>query len=114
MKEDDEVRGQCDNSLLIEVVKSVAVLTSKFDSFEKVRSEDNMELKESINKVDRKVDGLDIKLEKMKETYDAKINDLQKAPLKDKADKFESYAKLVIETIIAAALVVVLAKIGLK
>lgn len=113
MKE-DEVHGQCDNSLLIEVVKSVAVLTSKFDSFEKVRSEDNMELKESINKVDRKVDGLDIKLEKMKETYDAKINDLQKAPLKDKADKFESIAKLVIETIIAAALVVVLAKIGLK
>ena len=113
MKE-DEVHGQCDNSLLIEVVKSVAVLTSKFDSFEKVRSEDNMELKESINKVDRKVDGLDIKLEKMKETYDAKINDLQKAPLKDKADKFESYAKLVIETIIAAALVAVLAKIGLK
>jgi hypothetical protein len=51
MKE-DEVHGQCDNSLLIEVVKSVAVLTSKFDSFEKVRSEDNMELKESVNKVD--------------------------------------------------------------
>lgn len=113
MKE-DEVHGQCDNSLLIEVVKSVAVLTSKFDSFEKVRSEDNMELKESVNKVDRKVDALDTKLEKMKETYDTKINDLQKAPLKDKADKFESIAKLVIETIIAAALVVVLAKIGLK
>ena len=102
MKE-DEVHGQCDNSLLIEVVKSVAVLTSKFDSFEKV-----------VNKVDRKVDALDTKLEKMKETYDIKINDLQKAPLKDKADKFESIAKLVIETIIAAALVVVLAKIGLK
>ena len=113
MKE-DEVHGQCDNSLLIEVVKSVAVLTSKFDSFEKVRSEDNMELKESVNKVDRKVDALDTKLEKMKETNDIKINDLQKAPLKDKADKFESIAKLVIETIIAAALVVVLAKIGLK
>jgi len=113
MKE-DEVHGQCDDSLLIEIVKSVAVLTSKFDSFEKVRSEDNMELKESVNKVDRKVDALDTKLEKMKETYDIKINDLQKAPLKDKADKFESIAKLVIETIIAAALVVVLAKIGLK
>lgn len=114
MKEDDEVRSQCDNSLLIEVVKSVAVLTSKFDSFEKVRSEDNMELKESIEKVDRKVDGLDIKLQKMKETYDTKINDLQKAPLKDKADKFESYVKLIVETLLAAALVVVLAKIGLK
>ncbi len=113
MKE-DEVHGQTDNSLLIEVVKSVAVLTSKFDSFEKVRSEDNVELKESINKVDRKVDGLDIKLEKMKETYDTKINDLQKAPLKDKADKFESISKLVIETIIAGCLVVILAKIGLK
>ena len=113
MKE-DEVHGQTDNSLLIEVVKSVAVLTSKFDSFEKVRSEDNMELKESIDKVDRKVDGLDIKLEKMKETYDSKISDLQKAPLKDKADKFEALSKLVIETIIAACLVVILAKIGLK
>lgn len=113
MKE-DEVHGQTDNSLLIEVVKSVAVLTSKFDSFEKVRSEDNVELKESIDKVDRKVDGLDIKLEKMKETYDTKINDLQKAPLKDKADKFERYSRLIVETLIAACLVIILAKIGLK
>ena len=114
MKEDEALHGQSDNSLLIEVVKSVAVLTSKFDSFEKVRSEDNVELKESIEKVDRKVDGLDIKLEKMKEKYDAKIGDLQKAPLKDKADKFERYSKLIIETIIAACLVFILAKIGLK
>lgn len=114
MKEDVGTIGQCDNSLLVELIKSVAVLTSKFDSFEKVRSEDNVELKESIDKVDRKVDGLDIKLEKMKETYDAKIGDLQKAPLKDKADKFERYSRLIIETIIAAALIVVLAKIGLK
>jgi hypothetical protein len=95
-------------------VKSVAVLTSKFDSFEKVRSEDNMELKESIEKVDRKVDGLDIKLEKMRENYDTKISDLQKAPLKDKADKFERYTKLIVETIIAGCLVVILTKIGLK
>jgi len=114
MKEDEVMHAQCDNSLLVELVKSVAVLTSKFDTFEKVRSEDNVELKESINKVDRKVDGLDIKLEKMKETYDAKIGDLQKAPLKDKADKFERYSKLVIETIIAACLMIILAKIGLK
>lgn len=114
MKEDEVSKGQCSDSLLIELVKSVAVLTSKFEAFEKVRSEDNMELKESIDKVDRKVDGLDIKLQKMKETYDAKIGDLQKAPLKAKADKFESYTKLVIETIIAACLVVILAKIGLK
>lgn len=114
MKEDEAMNIQNDNSLLIELVKSVAVLTSKFDAFEKVRGEDNVELKESVNKVDRKVDGLDIKLEKMKETYDAKIGDLQKAPLKDKADKFERYSKLVIETIIAACLMIILAKIGLK
>jgi 1-acyl-sn-glycerol-3-phosphate acyltransferase len=50
----------------------------------------------------------------MKETYDAKIGELQKAPLKDKADKFERYSRLIIETIMAAALIVVLAKIGLK
>ena len=115
MKEDEDVtHGQCSDSLLIEIVKNIAVLTSKFEAFEKVRSEDNMELKESIKKVDSKVDGLDIKLQKMKETYDAKIGDLQKAPLKDKADKFERYSKLIIETIIAACLVFILAKIGLK
>ncbi len=125
MKDDEVLHGQSDNSLLIEVVKSIAVLTSKFDSFEKLRSEDNVELKASIEKVDHKVDGLDIKLEKMKETndkkinelrdtYDAKINELQKAPLKDKADKFEAISKLVVETIIAACLVVILVKIGLK
>lgn len=113
MKE-EEVHGQTDSSLLIEVVKSVAVLTSKFDSFEKVRSEDNVELKESIERVDRKVDGLDIKLEKMRENYDTKINDLQKAPLKDKADKFERYTRLIVETLIAACLVIILARVGLK
>lgn len=113
MKE-DEVHGQTDNILLIQLVKEVSALTASFNSFEKSRSEDNMELKESIDKVDRKVDGLDIKLEKMKETYDAKISDLQKAPLKDKADKFERYSRLIIETVMAAALIVVLAKIGLK
>jgi hypothetical protein len=113
MKE-DEVHGQTDNILLIQLVKEVSALTASFNSFEKSRSEDNMELKESIDKVDRKVDGLDIKLEKMKETYDAKIGELQKAPLKDKADKFERYSRLIIETIMAAALIVVLAKIGLK
>lgn len=112
--EDDVMHGQTDNVLLIQLVKDVAALTASFNSFEKSRSEDNVELKESIDKVDRKVDGLDIKLQKMKETYDTKISDLQKAPLKDKADKFERYSKLVIETIIAACLVVILTKIGLK
>lgn len=115
MKEEgNEPRGQCSDSLLIEIVKNIAVLTSKFEAFEKVRSEDNMELKESIKKVDSKVDGLDIKLQKMKENYDSKISDLQKAPLKDKADKFERYSKLVVETVIAACLIVILTKIGLK
>lgn len=114
MKEDEMTHGQTDSVLLIQLVKDVAALTASFNSFEKSRSEDNVELKESIDKVDRKVDGLDIKLQKMKETYDAKIGDLQKAPLKDKADKFERYSKLIIETIIAACLMIILAKIGLK
>lgn len=113
MKE-DEVHGQSDNVLLIQLVKDVAALTASFNSFEKDRSEDNVALKESIEKVDRKVDGLDIKLEKMRENYDTKISDLQKAPLKDKADKFERYSRLIVETLIAACLVVILAKIGLK
>lgn len=112
--EKDDVRGQSDNVLLIQLVKDVAALTASFDSFEKDRSEDNVALKESIEKVDRKVDGLDIKLEKMRENYDTKISDLQKAPLKDKADKFERYSRLIIETLIAACLVIILAKIGLK
>lgn len=113
MKE-DEVRGQSDNVLLIQLVKDVAALTASFNSFEKDRSEDNVALKESIEKVDRKVDGLDIKLEKMRENYDNKINDLQKAPLKDKADKFERYTRLIVETLIAACLIIILAKVGLK
>lgn len=112
--EKDDVRGQSDNVLLIQLVKDVAALTASFNSFEKDRSEDNVALKESIEKVDRKVDGLDIKLEKMRENYDNKINDLQKAPLKDKADKFERYSRLIVETLIAACLVIILAKIGLK
>lgn len=112
--EKEDVRGQSDNVLLIQLVKDVAALTASFNSFEKDRSEDNVALKESIEKVDRKVDGLDIKLEKMRENYDTKISDLQKAPLKDKADKFERYSRLIVETLIAACLVIILAKIGLK
>ena len=112
--EKEDVRGQSDNVLLIQLVKDVAALTASFNSFEKDRSEDNVALKESIEKVDRKVDGLDIKLEKMRENYDNKINELQKAPLKDKADKFERYTRLIVETLIAACLVVILAKVGLK
>lgn len=112
--EKDDVRGQSDNVLLIQLVKDVAALTASFNSFEKDRSEDNVALKESIEKVDRKVDGLDIKLEKMRENYDTKINELQKAPLKDKADKFERYTRLIVETLIAACLVIILAKVGLK
>lgn len=112
--EKDDVRGQGDNVLLIQLVKDVAALTASFNSFEKDRSEDNVALKESIEKVDRKVDGLDIKLEKMRENYDTKINELQKAPLKDKADKFERYTRLIVETLIAACLVIILAKVGLK
>lgn len=109
-----EEHGQSDSVLLIQLVKDVAALTASFNSFEKDRSEDNVALKESIEKVDRKVDGLDIKLEKMRENYDNKINELQKAPLKDKADKFERYTRLIVETLIAACLVIILAKVGLK
>ena len=120
-KEDDVMHGQCDNSLLIELVKSVAVLTSKFDSFEKVRSEDNVELKEAIKNVDTKVDKLDAKFEArqaahlkdIKDLQDS-ITELQKAPLKDKAAKWESYTKLILELIIIVSLGVILVKIGLK
>ena len=121
MEEREVMHGQSDNSLLIELVKSVAVLTSKFDTFEKVRSEDNVELKEAIKNVDDKVEKLDAKFESRHESYTqdfdkirASITELQKAPLKDKADKFERYTKLVVETIIAACLMIILAKIGLK
>ena len=112
---------QYDSTLLIRLIESVAVLTSKFDSFEKVRGEDNVELKEAISKVDLKVDKLDAKFEARQaahikdiEALRDSITDLQKAPLNDKAKKWESVTKLVIETIIAAALVVILAQIGLK
>ena len=121
MDEQDTPKGHCSDSLLIELVKSVAVLTSKFEAFEKVRSEDNVELKEAIKNVDGKVDKLDAKFEARQaahvkdiEALRTSITELQKAPLRDKAAKFESYSKLVIETIIAAALVVILAKIGLS
>ena len=121
MKEDEVVHGQTDTALLIRLIENVASLTSKFDSFEKVRSEDNMELKDAIKKVDDKVDKLDAKFESRHESYSqdfAKMRDsiteLQKAPLKEKATKWESVTKLVVETIIAACLVVLLAKIGLQ
>lgn len=119
--DEKEEHGQCNNPLLIELVKSVAVLSSKFDTFEKVRSEDNMELKEALQKVDSKVDKLDTKLEAQQTAHAKDIKDLrdsitelQKAPLKDKAAKWESVTKLVVEIIIAACLGVLLVKIGLK
>ena len=111
---DSTTKEQCSDTLLIEIVKNTAVLASKFEAFEKSRQEDNVELKESVKKVDEKVDKLDSKIEGMKTAYDEKIRKLQEAPLKDKADKFERYTKLVIETIIAACLMIILAKIGLK
>lgn len=121
MEKSDTSYGQCDNSLLIELVKSVAVLTSKFDSFEKVRSEDNVELKEAIKNVDNKVDKLDAKFEArqaahVKDITDLRdsITELQKAPLKDKAAKWESYTKLILELIITVSIGVILVKIGLK
>ena len=120
-KEDEVMHGQTDTALLVRLIENVASLTSKFDSFEKVRSEDNVELKEAIKKVDDKVDKLDAKFESRHESYTQdfakmreSITELQKAPLKDKASKWEAITKLVIETIIAACLVAVLAKIGLK
>lgn len=121
MEEDDAMNGQSNNSLLIELVKSVAVLTAKFDTFEKDRAEDNTELKESIKKVDDKVDKLDAKFESMKTANAAeltamnnRIDELQKAPLKEKAAKWEGFVKLIFEGVIAACLVVILVKIGLK
>lgn len=119
-KQDNEY-GQCNNPLLVQIVKDVAALTAKFDAFEKSRSEDNVELKEAIQKVDSKVDKLDNKLEAQQAAHAKDISDLrnniselQKAPLKDKAAKWENVTKLVLEIIIAACLGVLLVKIGLN
>lgn len=114
--------GQCNNnSLLLQLIKDVSALSAKFDSFEKSRCEDNVELKESIKKVDDKVDKLDAKFEDMriahgKEITDVRdeISELKRAPLQDKAAKWESITKLVLEIIITACLGVILIKIGLK
>jgi hypothetical protein len=121
MAETKTLQGQQDNSLLLELVKGLAVLTSKFDTFEKVRSEDNVELKDAIKKVDDKVDRLDAKFEARQVTHDKEIAALkdmivetQKAPLKDKAEKWESAIKLILETLMVACLGVVLVKVGLK
>lgn len=121
MEKSDTSYGQCDNSLLIELVKSVAVLTSKFDAFEKVRSEDNVELKDAIKNVDDKVEKLDAKFEARQEAHQkdieglrTSVTELQKAPLQDKAAKWESYTKLILELVITVSIGVILVKIGLK
>jgi chromosome segregation ATPase len=114
--------GQCNNnSLLLQLIKDVSALSAKFDSFEKSRCEDNVELKESIKKVDDKVDKLDAKFEDMRVAHGQEIADvrdeiseLKRAPLQDKAAKWESITKLVLEIIITACLGVILIKIGLK
>ena len=114
--------GQCNNnSLLLQLIKDVSALSAKFDSFEKSRCEDNVELKESIKKVDDKVDKLDAKFEDMRVAHGQEIADvrdeiseLKRAPLQDKAAKWESITKLVLEIIITACLGVLLVKIGLK
>lgn len=114
--------GQCNNnSLLLQLIKDVSALSAKFDSFEKSRCEDNVELKESIKKVDDKVDKLDAKFEDMRVAHGKEISDvrdeiseLKRAPLQDKAAKWESITKLVLEIIITACLGVILIKIGLK
>ena len=121
METQENVNGQCNNPLLVQLIKDVAALTAKFDTFEKSRSEDNVELKEAIQKVDSKVDKLDNKLEAQQAAHAKDISDLrdsiselQKAPLKDKATKWENVTKLVVEIIIAACLGVLLVKIGLN
>lgn len=117
----EETNGQCNNPLLIRLIEGVAALTAKFDTFEKSRSEDNVELKEAIQKVDSKVDKLDNKLEAQQAAHAKDISDLresitelQKAPLRDKATKWEDVTKLILEIIIAACLGVLLVKIGLN
>lgn len=118
---DEKETKQHDESLLIELVKGVAVLTSKFDTFEKDRSEDNVALKESIEKVDQKVDKLDSKFEDMKLKHtesiaavNTRIDTLERAPLKDKAEKWERTVRLIFEGVLTACLAVILVKIGLK
>lgn len=43
-----------------------------------------------------------------------KIRNIELSPYKDKAEKWERYVKIVMELVLSAAVVVVLAKIGLK
>lgn len=121
MEGQDNEHGQCNNPLLIRLIEGVAALTAKFDTFEKSRSEDNVELKEAIQKVDSKVDKLDNKLEAQQAAHAKDIADLrdniaelQKAPLRDKAAKWEDITKLILEIVITACLGVILIKIGLK
>lgn len=109
------------NSLLLQLIKDVSALSAKFDSFEKSRCEDNMELKESIKKVDDKVDKLDAKFENMCKAHDKEITDVklqisnaQKAPLQDKAAKWETATKIIIEVLLTACLGVLLVKIGIN
>lgn len=118
---DDKETKQHDESLLIELVKGVAVLTSKFDTFEKDRSEDNVALKESIEKVDQKVEKLDAKFEDMKLKHaesiaavNTRIDTIERAPLKDKAEKWERTVRLIFEGILTVCLGIILVKIGLK
>lgn len=122
---DEKETKQHDESLLIELVKGVAVLTSKFDTFEKDRSEDNVALKESIEKVDQKVEKLDSKFDSKFEdmrlkhaesiaAVNTRIDTIERAPIKDKADKWERTVRLVFEGVLTVCLAIILVKIGLK
>lgn len=53
-------------------------------------------------------------LKKQVEKHGERINSLERAPAESKAKSFETVVKLVLELLISACVVVVLAKIGLK
>lgn len=102
----DNMDKKCDDgmfSMLLELTKSVAVLTAEFKSFKSERNEDNMELKESIKEVKADV----------KKLTD-EVNNLKANPAKEKADKWEHYTKLIFDLVVSAAVVILLVKLGLK
>lgn len=89
--------------MLIDLVKSVAVLTAEFKSFKSERNEDNTELKESIKEVKTEVKELR-----------KDVDTLKAAPNKEKADKWEHYTKIIFDLIVSSAVVILLIKVGLK
>lgn len=105
-----EIDSNSSTSMLIDLVKSVAVLTAEFKSFKDKRIEDNSELKEANAELKTSIKEVKTTVEKLQQDVDT----LKSAPAKDKAAKWESFCKIVFEFALTACLVIVAVKIGLK